>query len=102
MIRSSPKILMLKSPKSLKSLVKCGIIPIKLLKIDWKSNTKKIKKLPPRRKPNTLRSMERLKRKRKENTTRIDLHLQFSFYLSTTQMVNLEILLILIFKINSK
>ncbi len=61
-----------KSQKLQKLSVKCGTMLINPLKIDLKKIIKKTNKLLLKKKPNTLKNMVKLKRKRKENTTNND------------------------------
>jgi hypothetical protein len=61
-----------KSQKLLKLSVKCGTMLINPLRIDLKKIIKRTNKLLPKKKPNTLKNMVKLKRKRKENTTNND------------------------------
>ena len=75
MTKLSPNIPMLKSHKSPKSSVICGTTLIKLPKTDSKKSTKRTNNLLPRKKPITLQSTERLKRKRKESTKKNDHYL---------------------------
>jgi hypothetical protein len=72
MIKLNHKIQMPKSQKLQKLSVKCGTMLINPLKIDLKKIIKKTNKLLLKKKPNTLKNMVKLKRKRKENTTNND------------------------------
>ena len=70
MTKSSQKTQIPKSPKSLKSSVKCGTTPTSQSRTDLKSNTKKTRKLLPRKKLITSLNTAKLKRRRKRNTPR--------------------------------
>jgi len=75
MTKLNLKIPMLKLHRSLRLSVKCGTILTKVLRTDLKKSIKRTNKLPLRKSLIILKSMARLRKKRKERTKKNDSHL---------------------------
>lgn len=86
MTKLSLNIQMPKSHKSLKLSVKCGTMPIKEPKIDFKSNIRRTSKQLLKKRLTMSQSTEKLKRKRKRNKKKNDL---WRYILSYTLLLNL-------------